>query len=211
MDDSFPSKKTHAFAKRESDDCWNRSKAPNITPLKKMQLIYKAHPLTVQNFQDIDGCGLKITWSSKYDAWAICDLGGFITLIDEGDIESIFLPAVRREGVCKGAFREEITGTSPFANPISNPNKRHPFQFTPSIWSLKKLEEMLASANRIAENTTIPPKMREKMNAVKAEIVKKRAEAEAKAQEQTKPTRTKKKKAPLGISLADLKLDISFN
>ncbi len=91
---------------------WEESRLRN--GVDRMKAIYRAFPHSV-NTRSAKG-GLRLLWIEEYNAFGVCDSGGFLTLLgDEEDsnpariMQHLFL-LLSMEAKSPGAVRELITG-----------------------------------------------------------------------------------------------------
>ncbi len=87
-------------------EAWSASRERN--GIDRLKLIHKAFPHSV-NCSNAPG-GLRLTWLEQYSGLGIADSGGFLTLIDDGDILQQLFHLLSLEATSPGAVRELITG-----------------------------------------------------------------------------------------------------
>ncbi len=83
---------------------WEESRLRN--GIDRMKLIYKAFPYAVNG----GGSGLRLTWVEEFNGLGLADSGGFLTLIDDGDILQQLFHLLSLESRTPGAVRALITG-----------------------------------------------------------------------------------------------------
>lgn len=95
-----------AVDQAECAAAWKDSRERN--GIDRMKLIYKAFPHAVNNGSAIGG--LRVIWLEQYNAFGIADTGGFLTLIDDGEVLPQLFRLLSMEAKAPGAVRELITG-----------------------------------------------------------------------------------------------------
>ena len=103
---------------------WERSRS--ASGLERLKLIHQAFPHAVSGA----GCGLNISYAPG--EFSVSDLGGFLTLIDSDDTETLF-SMVGMESGERGSVRHLLTGKNPFALravPVPKPEPKKKLHLT---------------------------------------------------------------------------------
>ena len=117
--EAFPTPREVSLRQRICKEAWQLSSL--AAGKEKMKLISEAYPYAIDR-SNAEGC-IMVHWHPRLEAFMICDYGGFITMIPEGDTETL-VSAVKMEFHQSGAFRESITGDK--ATPVK---RREPKKF----------------------------------------------------------------------------------
>ena len=87
----------------------------SIDSLIRMKLAFEAFPYAINYFTDhrspMRGGDLRLIWWEEKQAFAVYDLGGFLTIVDTTEEMIELLKAESKE---RGALRRLITGVNPF-------------------------------------------------------------------------------------------------
>lgn len=102
----FPTENEVIAAQEACAHAWQESRQRN--GIDRLKLIYKAFPHSV-NFASAKG-GLRLAWLEEFNAFGVADCGGFLTLLDDGDILQQLFHLLSLESRGPGAVRELITG-----------------------------------------------------------------------------------------------------
>lgn len=95
--------------------------------LTRMKLAHEAFPYAIHGFTDylspLRGGGLNLVWWAEAEAFAIFDLGGFLTIVDTTEEVVNLLKDEAKE--C-GNLRRLITGVNPFESHMPEPKPYKP-------------------------------------------------------------------------------------
>lgn len=89
-------------------EAWGESRQRN--GIDRLKLIYKAFPHAVTSGSAKSG--LRLTWLEEFNAFGVADSGGFLTLLDDGDILQQLFHLLSLESKNAGAVRELVTGVA---------------------------------------------------------------------------------------------------